>query len=219
MAGQDAERRARGQVSAGHAVDITDERALAAAFGAVTDMSGRIDILFNVAGIWRQGLIEGLDPDTWGRIFAANVRAIASCCRLVVSIMVPGWRLHRQHGVDFGSARRRRLGRLQHDEVRRHHPHPVPRLGGRFARHPRQCRVLGTDRHGGQHEGDRRGHGARLRQCLRDPAHGYRRGGGRRHALSRVRRCELCHRRSLGRRRWPDGANPTSRPEPHQPCA
>lgn len=86
---QDRALRAQGNRVTGIALDITDEAALAEAFATAT-ASGRLDILFAVAGIWQQGPIEDLAPAVWDRIYAVNVRAMASCCRLAVPVMARG---------------------------------------------------------------------------------------------------------------------------------
>jgi NAD(P)-dependent dehydrogenase (short-subunit alcohol dehydrogenase family) len=77
---------------AGHRVDITDEAAVAEMADAVYDAHGRVDLLFNNAGVtsggggkpWQQ------EPNDWRWCFGVNVFGMAICTSTFVPRMIAG---------------------------------------------------------------------------------------------------------------------------------
>ena len=83
-----AELSAIGKVSA-HALDLTDEAAVAAATTATVAAHGRIDILVNNAGITGgNGVTWELDPAVWRQVIEINLVAPFLTCRAVVPQML-----------------------------------------------------------------------------------------------------------------------------------
>lgn len=78
----------------GHQVDITDEDAVATLADAVYDAHGRVDLLFNNAGVtsggggkpWQQ------EPNDWRWCFGVNVFGMAICTSTFVPRMIEGGR-------------------------------------------------------------------------------------------------------------------------------
>lgn len=93
-AGQEAaaEINATGATCQAWQVDVADERAVDAAFTAVVERFGRIDVLCNVAGIG--GRHPLLDPDDqaalahWDRVLGVNLRGSYLCARRAAREMV-----------------------------------------------------------------------------------------------------------------------------------
>ena len=89
LAAEEAQRLAReGPDCVGHAVDITDPDSVQALVTAVSQHFGRIDILFNNAGVtgdlapcWEQS------DDNWRRVLTTNLTGTFNCCRAVVPHM------------------------------------------------------------------------------------------------------------------------------------
>jgi NAD(P)-dependent dehydrogenase (short-subunit alcohol dehydrogenase family) len=61
--------------------DVTNEGDVAAMIGAAVERFGRLDILFNNAGVGRFVPFERLEAAEWDRIQAVNVRAAYLACR------------------------------------------------------------------------------------------------------------------------------------------
>ncbi|MGA2928309.1 MAG: SDR family oxidoreductase [Solirubrobacteraceae bacterium] len=63
--------------------DLTDERAVASLYARVFEQLGRIDVLFNNAGISPVDDASVLDTDfdAWERVQAANLRSVFFCCK------------------------------------------------------------------------------------------------------------------------------------------
>jgi len=90
---QDGEgaRRAAGELGAealGLAVDVTDERAVAAAFAEVAESFGRIDYLVNNAGIRHQEPFVEHSLDVWRRTLEVNVTGTFICSQAAVRVML-----------------------------------------------------------------------------------------------------------------------------------
>jgi len=64
-------------------VDVTDEQAVAAAYARIRQQLGRIDVLFNNAGISPNDDASVLDTglDAWERVQAVNLRSVFLCCK------------------------------------------------------------------------------------------------------------------------------------------
>lgn len=64
-------------------VDVTDAAAMEAAFNRFIDISGRLDVLFNNAGIFGpSGEIDSIDPDEFAQVLNVNVRGMFIAARL-----------------------------------------------------------------------------------------------------------------------------------------
>jgi len=82
-----AEIEAGGGRAEAHAVDVTDDEALAAAIASVCHRHGRIDILHNHAGAQVAGSVEQVAVDGFDRSWALNVRAPFMAARHVLPAM------------------------------------------------------------------------------------------------------------------------------------
>jgi NAD(P)-dependent dehydrogenase (short-subunit alcohol dehydrogenase family) len=65
------------------ACDVGDEEAVRALYGRVRSEYGRIDVLFNNAGISpvEDGSVLETEADVWERVQAVNTRAVFFCCK------------------------------------------------------------------------------------------------------------------------------------------
>jgi NAD(P)-dependent dehydrogenase (short-subunit alcohol dehydrogenase family) len=65
-------------------VDVTDETQVAGMYERTRAEHGRIDVLFNNAGISppEDGSVLDTPPDVWQRVQDVNVRSVYLCCRL-----------------------------------------------------------------------------------------------------------------------------------------
>jgi NAD(P)-dependent dehydrogenase (short-subunit alcohol dehydrogenase family) len=69
-------------------VDVTDQRQTEALARRVVDLHGRIDVLFNNAGIAGVGDIVETEPDLFDRVMRVNVRGVYLMARAVVPYMI-----------------------------------------------------------------------------------------------------------------------------------
>ncbi len=69
-------------------VDITVEERVKVWIDAVVARHGRIDVLFNNAGISAVGRIDEIDRQLWDRVVAVNLTSIYLVCRNVLPIMM-----------------------------------------------------------------------------------------------------------------------------------
>lgn len=68
--------------------DVTDEAAVAAAFDRFRDWAGRLDVLFNNAGMFGpSGLIDEVSVDDWRAVMDLNVTGMFLCARAAFSHM------------------------------------------------------------------------------------------------------------------------------------
>ncbi|MDO5682996.1 MAG: SDR family oxidoreductase [Propionibacteriaceae bacterium] len=68
--------------------DVTDPDAVRALFRAVAEGPGRVDVLFNNAGIFPAGQsVDVIDDDTWTAAWQVNVSASVWCAREAVRMM------------------------------------------------------------------------------------------------------------------------------------
>lgn len=79
--------RAEGFQAEAHALDVTDDDALAALVSNVLERHGRIDILHNHAGAQVPGTLESVDPKGFDLSWQLNVRAHFMAARLVMPMM------------------------------------------------------------------------------------------------------------------------------------
>ena len=71
---------------AGHGVhaveaDVTDADQLATAFGQISNETGELDVLVNIAGGSHEGDVSELEAEHWDRFFALNLRSTALSCK------------------------------------------------------------------------------------------------------------------------------------------
>ncbi|HET6705131.1 SDR family oxidoreductase [Amycolatopsis sp.] len=67
--------------------DVADEHAVEALFQAVRDRWGRLDLLFNNAGVGTTGTIAELGVDDWKRTVDVNLTGMFLCARQAVLLM------------------------------------------------------------------------------------------------------------------------------------
>ena len=70
------------------ALDVTDPDSCAEAVSRVVAVWGRIDVLFNNAGIAGVGTVEETSLELWERVMAVNVRGVFLVARAVLPVMV-----------------------------------------------------------------------------------------------------------------------------------
>ncbi|MBT2210948.1 MULTISPECIES: SDR family oxidoreductase [Actinomadura] len=75
-------------------LDVTDAAAVAALYGAVRDEHGRLDLVFNNAGIAIGGLAEELALDHWNRAIDVNLRGVVHGVHAAYPIMLEQGRGH-----------------------------------------------------------------------------------------------------------------------------
>jgi NAD(P)-dependent dehydrogenase (short-subunit alcohol dehydrogenase family) len=71
-----------------HTVDVADEEQAQTLAAAVLDEHGRIDVLFNNAGIAGVGDLAETSLDLWERVMRVNARGVFVMCRAVVPAMI-----------------------------------------------------------------------------------------------------------------------------------
>lgn len=71
-----------------HVVDVADEEQTEALASAVLDEHGRIDVLFNNAGIAGVGNLEETSLELWERVMRVNVRGVFLMSRAVAPAMI-----------------------------------------------------------------------------------------------------------------------------------
>lgn len=69
-------------------VDVTDERETVAFAANVVEREGRVDVLFNNAGIAGVGDVVETDPDLFDRVMRVNVRGVYLMSRAIVPHMI-----------------------------------------------------------------------------------------------------------------------------------
>lgn len=72
-----------------HTADVADAAAVEAVVDQVERDAGPIDILVNVAGVLRPGVVAELDDEDWHRTFAVNATGVFHLCRAVSRRMIP----------------------------------------------------------------------------------------------------------------------------------
>ncbi len=115
--GEDLERLAAGIRDAGSealtfAGDVRDDAAITAAVAATVERFGRIDVLFNNAGICAYGLAHELTEEAWDTMLDINVKGAWLVARRVIPVMIA-----QQSGVIINNssvAGLRGMARLSH---------------------------------------------------------------------------------------------------------
>ncbi len=72
--------------------DVTSSSSVEAMVQAALNRFGRVDILFNNAGIEGFGTVVDTDENTWERIFAVHVRGTYLCSKYALPAMIEGRR-------------------------------------------------------------------------------------------------------------------------------
>ena len=72
--------------------DVSDEASVRAATTATVERYGRVDVLYNNAGIMPEGDHSVVDTsvEVWDRVMAVNVRGIFLTCKHVIPVMLDG---------------------------------------------------------------------------------------------------------------------------------
>ena len=76
----------------GYKVDVTDESQVKAAFDEVMKQYGRVDVLFNNAGIALRRPTTELSLDDWNKVVAVNMTGVFLCAREAARHMLAGGR-------------------------------------------------------------------------------------------------------------------------------
>jgi len=76
-----------GAAGAFHLTDVADSVAIEAMVDRCIATFGRIDLLFNNAGIGAVGEITQFDPATWAKILAVNLTSVFHACRVAIPHM------------------------------------------------------------------------------------------------------------------------------------
>ena len=69
-------------------VDVTDRRDVESLAGRAAEVSGRVDVLVNSAGIGGRGAADGYDPELWDRVLAVNLTGTFRCCQAIGAHML-----------------------------------------------------------------------------------------------------------------------------------
>ena len=81
--------RSRGGEALALTCDVSDEEQVMAMVGQTIDVYGRVDVLFNNAGIMVLGeTLLDIDPEKWDQSVAANLRGPYLCSRAVLPTMI-----------------------------------------------------------------------------------------------------------------------------------
>ncbi len=83
---------AAGGTARTYAVEVTDPASTEALAAAVVADAGRIDVLFNNAGIAGAGLLHETSVELWDRVMAVNVRGVFLVARAVLPFMIEAGR-------------------------------------------------------------------------------------------------------------------------------
>jgi len=83
---------AAGGTARTYTVDVTDPASTEALAAAVVADAGRIDVLFNNAGIAGVGLLHETSVELWDRVMAVNVRGVFLVARAVLPFMIEAGR-------------------------------------------------------------------------------------------------------------------------------
>ena len=161
--------------------DLRDKAQIDALFDAVKSTYGRIDLLFNNAGISTRNIpFEDLTYEQWSDVVAVNLTGAFLCAQHAFRMMKaqdPQGRAHHQQRLGLGACAAAQLDPLRLDQARADRADPRDLAGRARIRH-----LLRPDRHRQRRDDAQRGHRARPAAGLR-PGRG--RGAHRREATSR----------------------------------
>ena len=151
--------------------DVADPQSVRALFDAVLERFGRVDLLFNNAGIGAPGVaLEELTVEQWQAVVDINLTGVVLCIAGSVPHhegAVAARRPHHQQRLDLGARAAAELGALHRDQARDHRPHQVG-----VARRPQVRHRVRPDRHRQRAHRARRAHGeaACRRRTARSPS-------------------------------------------------
>ena len=139
--------------------DVSDPASVKALFAKTKETYGRLDVLFNNAGIGAPAVpMEDLPLETWKKVVDTNLTGMFLCTQEAIRIMKAqdprGGRIINNGSISAHTPRPA-LGRLYRDQARRHRPDQADR-----ARLPRQRHLLRPDRHRQRRNAADRAHGA-----------------------------------------------------------
>jgi meso-butanediol dehydrogenase / (S,S)-butanediol dehydrogenase / diacetyl reductase len=80
----------RGGDSLVHRADVSDSAEVTQLFAHVRERFGRVDILFNNAGIAVLGTVVTTPEELWDRTLAVNLKSVYLCCREAIPLMTRG---------------------------------------------------------------------------------------------------------------------------------
>jgi meso-butanediol dehydrogenase/(S,S)-butanediol dehydrogenase/diacetyl reductase len=67
-----------------HAADVSDRAQVEALTAAAVERFGRLDIVFNNAGVGTYGKTPDLDPDAWHRVIDVDLHSVFYGCRAAI---------------------------------------------------------------------------------------------------------------------------------------
>jgi len=79
---------AAGGRAVGLQMDVTDESQVQAFFKEVLELTGRIDVLVNNAGVTRDGLLVRMKADQWDTVLDTNLKGAFNCTKLAAKTMM-----------------------------------------------------------------------------------------------------------------------------------
>ena len=135
--------------------DVTNPESVAALFKATKEAFGRLDLLFNNAGINVPGVaIDELTIEQWQSVVDVNLTGAFLCTRQAFALMKStdaARRPHHQQRIDFRLRATAEFGPLHRHETRDHRPDEVD-----FARRQELRHSLRPDRYRKRGNGDDR---------------------------------------------------------------
>ena len=111
--------------------DVGDPASVKALFAKTKEAFGRLDVLFNNAGIGAPAVpMEDLTFEQWKTVVDTNLTGAFLCTQEAIRIMkaqIAARRAHHQQRLDLGACAAPELGALHRDQARHHRPHQVDR--------------------------------------------------------------------------------------------
>ena len=108
--------------------DVSDPASIASLFDTVKATHGRIDLLFNNAGISTRNIaFEDLTLEQWSNVVAVNLTGSFLCAQHAFRVMksqVARWAYHKQW-FGLGACASAELNPLRRDQARADRPDPV----------------------------------------------------------------------------------------------